>query len=90
MALSLPHDGWPMVSCQQLLFPEAQQGPGGARRGSGAGPGWPPWSRPHLSLGIYLSTGAGWPTVYCLPGAQSCSDHPGALPPNTSQLTSDS
>lgn len=65
-ALSLPCDGWPVVSCQQFLFPEAQQGPGGARRDRGAGPGWPYQPHPHLSLGIYLSTGtAGLQFIAC-------------------------
>lgn len=55
MALSLPYDVWPMVSCQQLLFPEAQPGrPGRVRRGNWAGPGWPPSSPAPIYLWEFI------------------------------------
>ena len=38
MALSLPCDVWPMVSCQELLFPEAQQGRPGRAWTTAKGP----------------------------------------------------
>ena len=78
-ALSLPCDEWPVVF---LPTASVSGGSAGLRRSQEGQWGWAwvaPLAPPPSIFGNLFVHRQGWPTVHCLPGAKSCSDHPRIL-----------